>query len=134
MPARASSAARFLALGRALGETMAVTMLIGNRPDISLSPFAKGNSIPSVIANEFTEATYDLYLSALVELGLVLLLVSVGFSCLGRLLIWQMNRRPGAGILASFAGRLAFWRKTGPVAGKQGENGQPAFARLARFP
>ena len=71
---------------------MAVTMLIGNRPDISFSPFAKGNSIPSVIANEFTEATYDLYLSALVELGLVLLLVSVGFSALGRILIWQMNR------------------------------------------
>ena len=60
----------FIALGRALGETMAVTMLIGNRPDISLSPFAMGNSIASVIANEFTEATYDLYLSALVELGL----------------------------------------------------------------
>ena len=63
----------FLALGRALGETMAVTMLIGNRPEISFSPFAMGNSIPSVIANEFTEATYDLYLSALVELALVLL-------------------------------------------------------------
>ena len=62
----------FLALGRALGETMAVTMLIGNRPDIIFSLFAKGeNSIPSVIANEFTAATYDLYLSALVELGLV---------------------------------------------------------------
>ena len=53
----------FLALGRALGETMAVTMLIGNYRGISLSPFGKGNSIPSVIANEFTEATYDLYLS-----------------------------------------------------------------------
>jgi phosphate transport system permease protein len=82
----------FLALGRALGETMAVTMLIGNRPDIVLSIFAKGNSIPSVIANEFTEATYDLYLSALVELGLVLLLVSAGFSALGRVLIWQVSQ------------------------------------------
>jgi phosphate transport system permease protein len=82
----------FLALGRALGETMAVTMLIGNRPDISFSIFGKGNSIPSVIANEFTEATYDLYLSALVELGLVLLLVSVGFSALGRILIFRMSR------------------------------------------
>jgi phosphate transport system permease protein len=82
----------FLSLGRALGETMAVTMLIGNRSDISLSLFGKGNSIPSVIANEFTEATYDLYLSALVELGLMLLLVSVGFSALGRVLIWQANK------------------------------------------
>jgi phosphate transport system permease protein len=85
----------FLALGRALGETMAVTMLIGNRPDIGLSLFAKGNSIPSVIANEFMETTYEMYHSALVELGLVLLLVSVGFSALGRLLIWRMNRSRG---------------------------------------
>jgi phosphate transport system permease protein len=96
----------FLSLGRALGETMAVTMLIGNQshvPDfipgdrsffemLSDIFFAKGNSIPSVIANEFREASYDLYLSALVELALVLLLVSVGFSALGRLLIWQVNK------------------------------------------
>jgi phosphate transport system permease protein len=81
----------FLALGRALGETMAVTMLIGNRADISLSPFALGNSIASVIANEFTEATYDLYLSALVELGLVLLLVSVIVNSLARLLIRRLH-------------------------------------------
>src|SRR6184192_2911748 len=60
----------FLALGRALGETMAVTMLIGNRSEIKLSPFALGDSIASAIANQFTEATYDLYLSALAELGL----------------------------------------------------------------
>src|SRR5205807_7915651 len=82
----------FLALGRALGETTAVTMLIGNKPEISLSPFAMGNSIASVIANEFTEATYDLYLSALVALGLVLLLVSVVVNALARLLIWQVSR------------------------------------------
>ncbi len=81
----------FLALGRALGETMAVTMLIGNFRGISFDFFGKGNSIPSVIANEFTEATYDLYLSSLVELGLVLLLVSVAFSAIGRLLIWRMS-------------------------------------------
>src|SRR5207245_1802238 len=78
----------FLALGRALGETMAVTMLIGNTPVISPSPFSVGYSIASVIANEFTEATYDLYLSALVELGLVLLMVSVIVNSLARFLIW----------------------------------------------
>src|SRR5207253_11471287 len=75
----------FLALGRALGETMAVTMLIGNKPEIHFAPFAMGDSIPSVIANQFTEATYDLYLSALVELALVLLLVGIAlksFACL----------------------------------------------------
>ena len=91
---------------------MAVTMLIGNRPDIIFSLFAKGNSIPSVIANEFTEATYDLYLSALVELGLVLLLVSVGFSCLGRLLIWRMSRRTGREKNApSSAAGWRFWKR-----------------------
>jgi len=87
----------FIALGRALGETMAVTMLIGNRPDISLSPFAMGNSVASVIANEFTEATYDLYLSALVELGLVLMLVSMAINSLARLLIWRVNGGGRAG-------------------------------------
>ena len=81
----------FIALGRALGETMAVTMLIGNRPEIKFSLFAKGNSIASVIANEFTEATYDLYLSALVELGLVLMLVSVIMNLFARLLLRQVN-------------------------------------------
>jgi phosphate transport system permease protein len=102
----------FLALGRALGETMAVTMLIGNRTDISFSIFGKGNSIPSIIANEFTEATYDLYLSALVYLGLVLLLVSVGFSALGRVLIWQMNR-PHSGPRRLSGSRLSrpFWSR-----------------------
>jgi phosphate transport system permease protein len=95
----------FIALGRALGETMAVTMLIGNRTGISFSPFALGNSIASVIANEFTEATYDLYLSALVELGLALLLVSVVVNALARLLLWRVNR---VGKKASFfGGRLA---------------------------
>jgi phosphate transport system permease protein len=84
----------FLALGRALGETMAVTMLIGNKSIISLSPFTMGNSIASIIANEFTEATYDLYLSALVALGLVLLLVNVAVNALARVLIWRVTR-PG---------------------------------------
>jgi phosphate transport system permease protein len=81
----------FLALGRALGETMAVTMLIGNRSEISLSPFALGNSIASVIANEYTEATYDLYLSALTALGFVLLAVTVIVNSLARVLIWRVT-------------------------------------------
>jgi phosphate transport system permease protein len=69
--------ATILALGRALGETMAVTMVIGNRPEIVLSLFQPGYSMAAVIANEFTEATGDLYLSALVEIGLVLFLLSI---------------------------------------------------------
>ena len=69
--------ATILALGRALGETMAVTMVIGNRPDILLSLFQPGYSMAAVIANEFTEATGDLYLSALVEIGLVLFLLTI---------------------------------------------------------
>ncbi|HLN32698.1 MAG TPA: phosphate ABC transporter permease subunit PstC [Gemmataceae bacterium] len=102
----------FIALGRALGETMAVTMLIGNRTEISLSPFAMGNSIASVIANEFTEATYDLYLSALAELGLVLLLVSVIVNSLARLLIWRVSRVRH--ITSFFAGRLRVTSKQAP--------------------
>ena len=69
--------ATILGLGRALGETMAVTMVIGNRPDIVLSLFQPGYSMAAVIANEFTEATGDLYLSALVEIGLVLFLLTI---------------------------------------------------------
>jgi phosphate transport system permease protein len=69
--------AAVLGLGRALGETMAVTMVIGNRPEISASLFAPGYTLASVIANEFTEATSDLYLNALFELGLVLLAVTI---------------------------------------------------------
>ncbi len=87
----------FIALGRAMGETMAVTMLIGNSPVINLSLFAKADTIASAIANQFPEATYELYQSALVELGLVLLLVTVVVNALARLLIWQVGRgrRPG---------------------------------------
>src|SRR5688500_2786557 len=66
-----------LGLGRAVGETMAVTMVIGNRPEISVSVFEPSYTIASVLANEFTEATGDLYLSALVELGLVLIIVTL---------------------------------------------------------
>lgn len=77
----------FLALARALGETMAVTMVIGNTPAISASLFAPGYSIAAVIANEFTEATGDLYLQSLIELGLVLFLLTFVLNGLARLLI-----------------------------------------------
>ena len=81
-----------LGLGRALGETMAVTMVIGNRPVISASLFEPSYTIASVIANEFTEATGDLYLSALVELGLVLFLVTFVINGAARLLVWSVTR------------------------------------------
>jgi phosphate transport system permease protein len=77
----------FLALARALGETMAVTMVIGNVPQISSSLFAPGYSIAAIIANEFTEATGDLYLNALVELGLVLFLLTMILNGIARLMI-----------------------------------------------
>jgi phosphate transport system permease protein len=84
-----------LGLGRALGETMAVTMVIGNRPEISLSLFAPSYTIASAIANEFTEATGDLYLSALVELGLILFLVTFVVNGIARLLVWNVTRQTG---------------------------------------
>jgi phosphate transport system permease protein len=80
-----------LGLGRALGETMAVTMVIGNRPEISASLFAPGYTMASVLANEFTEATSDLYLSALVEIGLVLFVLTVLVNALARLLVWSVG-------------------------------------------
>jgi phosphate transport system permease protein len=83
-----------LGLGRALGETMAVTMLIGNRPEISLSLFAPGYTMASVIANEFTEATSDLYLGALIEIGLLLLVLTIAVNALARLLVWSVDRGP----------------------------------------
>jgi phosphate transport system permease protein len=76
-----------LGLGRALGETMAVTMVIGNRPEIAKSLFAPGYTLASVVANEFTEATSDTYLSALFEIGLVLLGVTVIVNALAQLLL-----------------------------------------------
>ena len=81
-----------LGLGRALGETMAVTMVIGNRPEIARSLFAPGYTMASVIANEFSEATGDLYLSSLVEIGLALFLVTIIVNALARLLVWSVTR------------------------------------------
>ena len=80
-----------LGLGRALGETMAVTMVIGNRPQIALSLFAPGYTMASVIANEFAEATSDLYLSALIEIGLLLFVVTLVVNVLARLLVWSVG-------------------------------------------
>jgi len=79
--------AGMLGLGRALGETMAVTMVIGNRPEISKSLFAPGYTLASAIANEFAEAASDLHSSALFELGLALLLVTIATNILAHLLI-----------------------------------------------
>lgn len=76
-----------LSLGRALGETMAVTMVIGNTSMIPTSIFAPGNTMASVIANEFTEADHTVYLSALIELGLVLFLVTVVINMIGKRII-----------------------------------------------
>jgi phosphate transport system permease protein len=79
--------ATILGLGRALGETMAVTMVVGNRPEIVASLFAPGYTLASVVANEFTEATTDTSLSALFEIGLVLLGVTVLVNALAQLLL-----------------------------------------------
>jgi phosphate transport system permease protein len=89
-----------LGFGRALGETMAVTMLIGNNPQISWSLYAPQYTMAAVIANEFTEATDDLYLNALVEIGLVLFVITLIINVISRLLIWSMNRpaRPRAAV------------------------------------
>jgi phosphate transport system permease protein len=81
-----------LGFGRALGETMAVTMVIGNNPRISLSLFAPQHTMSAVLANEFTEAAEPLYLSALIEIGLVLFVITLVVNSLSRLLIWSMAR------------------------------------------
>lgn len=90
-----------LGLGRAIGETMAVTMVIGNRPEISLSLFQPSYTLASVIANEFTEATADVYLSSLVELGLILFIVTFVVNAIARVLVWRVTRRTaGVGMAA----------------------------------
>ena len=86
-----------LGLGRALGETMAVTMVIGNRPEIAKSLFAPGYTMASVIANEFSEATGDLYLSALIEVGLALFIVTIIVNMIAQFLVWTVTRGMPAG-------------------------------------
>jgi len=86
-----------LGLGRALGETMAVTMLIGNRHEVAASLFAPGYTMAAAIANEFSEAVGDLHLSALAYVAFLLFLVTVAVNALARLLIWRVARGSGAG-------------------------------------
>src|SRR5204863_7379357 len=81
-----------LGFGRALGETMAVTMVIGNSPKVSLSLFAPQHTMAAVLANEFTEAAEPLYLNALIEIGLVLFVITLVVNSLSRVLIWSMAR------------------------------------------
>ncbi len=82
-----------LGLGRALGETIAVTMVIGNNLDLSASLLHPGYTMASIIANEFTEATYNLYLHALIEIGLILFVMTLVINLIARLLIWRVSRR-----------------------------------------
>ena len=91
-----------LGFGRALGETMAVTMVIGNNPQVTLSLFAPQHTMAAVIANQFSEAADDFYLHALIEIGLVLFIITLIVNGLSRLLIWSMapQRRSGAGCRA----------------------------------
>jgi phosphate transport system permease protein len=100
-------AACFIALGRALGETMAVTLIIGNTPNISFSIFDKAATIASVIALEMPTADYDLYRSALVEAGLVLFVVTLLLNATARLILWWSARGPSKA--GRFAARL--WRR-----------------------
>jgi len=82
-----------LGFGRALGETMAVTMVIGNSPQVSASLFAPQYTMAAVIANEFTEAADELYLHALIEIGLLLFVITIIVNIVSRLLIWSMKKR-----------------------------------------
>ena len=86
-----------LGLGRALGETMAVTMLIGNRHDIAFSVLQPAYTMAAAIANEFSEATTSIYLSALFEVGLLLFVITVLVNALARLLIWRVARGTAVG-------------------------------------
>ena len=85
--------ATLLGLGRAIGETMAVTMVIGNSPVIPHSLFDPAYSMASVIANEFTEATSDLYISSLIEIALLLFVITVILNGIARLIVWSLARK-----------------------------------------
>ncbi len=82
-----------LGFGRALGETMAVTMVIGNTPQVSTSLYAPQYTMAAVIANEFTEASGELYLHALIEIGLVLFVITLFINVISRAFIWSLDAR-----------------------------------------
>jgi phosphate transport system permease protein len=84
-----------LGLGRALGETMAVTFVIGNAHRLAASLMAPGNSIASALANEFTEAVGDLYFASLIELGLILFIITTIVLALSKLLLMRLARHEG---------------------------------------
>jgi phosphate transport system permease protein len=88
-----------LGLGRALGETMAVTMVIGNTAKVAVSLFAPQYTMAAVIANEFVEAVSDVHINALIEIGLVLFIITLAVNILSRLLIWSMTREPAAPVI-----------------------------------
>ena len=90
--------ATFLGLARALGETMAVTFVIGNDHRISASLFSAGNSIPSTLANEFTEASEPIYRSALIELGLILFVFTIIIQILSQLWLKKVREKMGGGL------------------------------------
>ncbi len=85
--------ATLLGLGRAIGETMAVTMVIGNRPSISLSLFDPGYTMASVLANEFTEATTDMYISSLIYVALLLFVITIIVNMFARILVWSVTKK-----------------------------------------
>jgi phosphate transport system permease protein len=85
-----------LGLGRALGETMAVTMVIGNRAEISASLFAPGYTMASLIANHFSAATNDLHLSALMAVGAILFVITLIVNAIARWLVWSVSRNRAA--------------------------------------
>jgi len=88
--------AAVLGLGRAIGETMAVTMVIGNTPKLSASLFAPQYTMAAVIANEFTEAADELYLHALIEIGLLLFTITIFINMISRFLLWSTKRKAAA--------------------------------------
>ena len=102
-----------LGLGRALGETIAVTMVIGNNLDLTASLLHPGYTMASVIANEFTEATFDLYLHALIEIGLILFVITLLINVIARLLIWRVRAadQTGEALMNKVSPRLRSRRK-----------------------
>jgi phosphate transport system permease protein len=117
----------FLALGRAIGETMAVTMLIGNVTRIQPLPFGQGATIPSVIAQELPSSQTDMHRSALIELGLLLFAVTVGMNVIARVLIWRMGRERSGPSLWS---RLR--RRAHPTASVASTGAEPSASPGAR--